>query len=407
MKNSSKILITGAGGLIGSHLVEILKDNGYNNIFTPSSRELDLREQSLVRKYFEEHKPEYVFHLAAIVGGIVANSTLPGKFAYENTIMSANILEESRKHDVKKLLVPGSSCTYPKNAVQPISEESFMEGMPEITNMAYASAKISGIIMAQSYIKQYGMDIVIPMPTNAYGENDHFDLQNSHVIPAMIMKFADAVKNNADSVTIWGTGSPKREFMHSYDSARAFLFLMENYDSRTGLLTENYNIDLIKNNLDDSGPQGGHCEALAEAIQEKLLIPDKYKKNHWIATVAPLLRNDDLLCNPSIVRSEGCLSSTNMYMSTAESRKNNWNQLEMGNAIINVGSGQEISIKELAVLVAKITGFKGEILHDLSKPDGIMRKALDSSRLFNMGFRPVIGIEEGIRRVYEAKFCEV
>ncbi|MBN8828431.1 MAG: GDP-L-fucose synthase [Sphingobacteriia bacterium] len=303
MDKNSKILITGSKGLIGSSLYEMLITQGYNNIVAPSSKELNLLDQLAVKKFFEEHKPEYVFHLAAIVGGIIANSTLGGKFLYDNTQMQLNVIHYAYLNGVKKLLFPGSACTYPKFAEQPVKEESFMTGSVEPTNIAYATAKINGIIMCQQYRSQYGTNFIVPMPTNAYGVNDSFDPTNSHVIPALIQRIHKAKTENSSEIIVWGTGKPLREFIFADDVADAFIFLMQNYNDAS---------------------------------------------------------------------------------------------------IINVGTMAEISILELTKTIAKVVGFKGEIVQDLSKPDGTPRKLLDSNKLFNLGWKPKVTLEEGITKVYKA-----
>jgi GDP-L-fucose synthase len=228
---SEKILVTGASGLIGSALVRQLKARGAKQLFTPTRAELDLRDQEFVKAWFAAHTPAYVFHLAARVGGIHANAHYPADFIYDNTAMHCNVLQSAHRHGVKKLLFPGSACTYPKLAPQPIIEEEFLNGHIEPTNIAYAAAKINGIVMAQSFARQYGMKIVAPMPTNAYGVGDNFNPEASHVIPGLMKRFHEAKQKKLPRVELWGTGSPKREFINSEDVADAFLFLMERYDS--------------------------------------------------------------------------------------------------------------------------------------------------------------------------------
>jgi GDP-L-fucose synthase len=231
MKKTSKILITGGSGMAGTALARLLHDKNYSNILSPSHQNLDLIQQDKVEDYFAQHQPEYIFHLAAIVGGIYANNTYPSDFIYNNTIMHCNILRAAHKNGARKVLFPGSACTYPKLAPQPIMEASFLDGKIESTNLAYAAAKINGIVMAQSFAKQYGLSIVIPMPTNAYGVGDNFSPEHAHVIPALIKRFHEAKLNNQLVVEIWGTGTPLREFMYVDDFASGLLFLMENYDS--------------------------------------------------------------------------------------------------------------------------------------------------------------------------------
>lgn len=302
MNLECKILVTGASGMIGSSLLKLLKKNGYKNIISPSSTELDLRNQNDVKDFFTTNKPEYIFHLAAIVGGIKANNEYPAKFIYDNTQMHLNIIKCAYDHKVKKLLFPGSACTYPKLAQQPIKEESFLSGHLEPTNIAYAAAKINGIIAAQSYQKQYGLNAIIPMPTNSYGEGDHFDIDNCHVIPALINRFYDAKINNKKNIEIWGSGNIYREFIYVDDLASALLFLMLNYNSSN---------------------------------------------------------------------------------------------------IINVGTMDEISIKDLAYKIAQIINYEGKIEFDISKPDGMKRKCLDSSKIKQMGWCAAINFDEGLKKTYQ------
>jgi len=289
MEKQSKILITGASGLIGRSLVKLLREEGYKNIFTPSHKAVDLCNQKACNAMFWAIEPEYVFHLASHVGGIADNSDHPAQFVYDNTMMHCNVFDAANQVHVKKILFPGSACAYPAIADRMIKESDFLTGPPEITNIAYAAAKINGIIMAQAYAKEYGMKVVLPMVANTYGPGD----KSSHVIPMMIEKFRSA---KAEAI-LWGTGSPLREFIHAYDVAKAFLFLMLNYDS-----------------------------------------PE----------------------------------------------------------IINVGTMQEITIEKLAVYVATCAHFHGPLEFDKTKPDGVMRKCLDSSRLRNLGWVPTIGLSEGL-----------
>lgn len=231
MQASDSILITGASGMIGSALVRLLKQGGYQNLLIPPHSELELRNQQAVLDYFSRHNPAYVFHLAARVGGIHANSKYPGQFVYDNTAMQLNVFEAARLAKVKKILFPGSACTYPKMAPQPVKIESFLDGKIEPTNLAYASAKINGLILAQSYAREYGMQVVLPMPTNTFGIGDNFDPSASHVIPALMARFHQAKENRHSSETIWGTGTPMREFIYVDDVADSFLFLMEHFQS--------------------------------------------------------------------------------------------------------------------------------------------------------------------------------
>lgn len=300
MIQSSKTLITGSTGMVGGALMRRLQPE-FKHLLTPTHAELDLRDQAKVMDYFKTHRPDYVFHLAAIVGGIHANNTYPAKFIFDNTQMHCNVIEAAHQSGVKKLLIPGSACTYPKMAPQPIPESSFLDGLIEPTNIAYAAAKINGIVMAQAYRRQYGFNTIIPMPTNAYGVGDNFNPQASHVIPALMKRFHEAKLNNLTKVTLWGSGRPLREFIYTDDLADALLFLMDEY-----------------NELD----------------------------------------------------------------------------------IINVGSGQEISIAELAGMIADVVGYQGKIELDISKPDGAPRKCLDSRQLFDLGWQPKTTLINGLNRMY-------
>ena len=301
MKTDALIYVAGHRGMVGSAIVNRLHELGYNNILTSLSKELDLRNQQAVFDFFERHKPEYVFMAAAKVGGILANDTYRGEFLYDNLMIEANVIEASRRIEVKKLLFLGSSCIYPKLAPQPLKEEYLLTGLLEHTNEPYAVAKIAGIKMCEAYRDQYGCNFISVMPTNLYGPNDNYDLNNSHVMPALISKMHTAKLNNASSVTIWGTGKPLRELMHVNDLADACVFLMLNYNDRE---------------------------------------------------------------------------------------------------FINIGYGEDISIKDLALLIKKLVGFEGEIIHDLTKPDGTPRKLMDSTKLRSLGWTPKIPLEEGIRLVY-------
>jgi len=307
MQPTDIILITGASGMIGSALVRRLKANGYTNLLTPTHSELELRDAGAVQAYFSKHKPAYVFHLAARVGGIHANSAYPAEFVFDNTSMQMNVFEAAHKHNVKKILFPGSACTYPKHAPQPVKEDEFLNGKVEPTNIAYAAAKINGIVMAQSYAKQYNMQVVVPMPTNTYGVGDNFNPEASHVIPALMKRFHEAKMNNAAEVVLWGSGSPLREFLYVDDAAGALVFLMQKRDSSD---------------------------------------------------------------------------------------------------IINVGTMQEISIRDLATAIAETVGFKGKISLDTTKPDGAPRKILDSTPLFALGWKPETSLAEGLRRMYLHHFNE-
>lgn len=304
MNHSNPILITGSTGMVGSAMVRQLRARGIP-LLTPTHAELDLRDQAKVMAYFKAHQPSAVYHLAAIVGGIHANNTYPAKFIYDNTQMHCNVIEAAHQTGVKKLLFPGSACTYPKLAPQPIPESAFLDGLIEPTNVAYAAAKINGIVMAQAYRREFGFNAIVPMPTNAYGVGDNFNPEASHVIPALMKRFHEAAQNGTREVTLWGSGTPLREFIYVDDLADALIFLMDEY-----------------------------------------------------------------------------------------------NQLD----IINVGSGQEISIAKLAREIATVVGYTGEIHLDTSKPDGAPRKCLDSTRLFEMGWRPKVTLREGLTRMFAAHF---
>ena len=304
MNKTSKIFIAGHNGMVGSAILRNLQDKGFSNFVLKSSKELDLRDAKIVADFFEEEKPEFVFLAAAKVGGIVANNTYRADFLYENLMIQNNVIHEAYKNKVEKLLFLGSSCIYPKLAPQPLKEEYLLTGLLEPTNEPYAIAKIAGIKMCDAYRSQYGCNFISVMPTNLYGPNDNYDLQNSHVLPAMIRKFHEA-KLNGTSVELWGTGSPKREFLHADDMAEACVFLMENYN--------------------ESG-------------------------------------------------------------------------------LVNIGTGEDLSIKELAEMIQKITKFEGEIIWDHTKPDGTPRKLMDVSKLHALGWKHKIALEEGITKVYHEKF---
>ncbi|MCD6039907.1 MAG: fcl 3 [Gammaproteobacteria bacterium] len=231
MDQNKKILVTGHTGMIGSAVVRLLKQRGSIQLLTPSHIELDLCNQAKVMSYFKQHSPDYVFHLAAIVGGIHANNTYPAKFIYDNTQMHCNVIEAARQSHIKKILFPGSACTYPKLASQPIKESEFLNGLIEPTNIAYAAAKINGIVMCQAYARQHQLNAIIAMPTNAYGIGDNFHPEASHVIPGLMKRFHEAKKQGLSEVVLWGTGTPLREFIYVDDLADALIFLMENYNS--------------------------------------------------------------------------------------------------------------------------------------------------------------------------------
>lgn len=312
MQKDSKIYVAGHSGLVGSAIVKNLKSKGYTNIIGKTHAELDLLDQNAVADFFKAEKPEYVFLAAAKVGGIIANNTFRAQFIYENLQIQNNIIHQSYIHNVKKLLFLGSTCIYPKEAPQPISEESLLTSPLEYTNEPYAIAKIAGIKMCESYNLQYGTNFISVMPTNLYGINDNFDLQNSHVLPALVRKMHEAKMSGAKTVEIWGSGRPMREFLHSSDMADACVFVMENID----------------------------------------------------------------------------------FADVAKDKK------EVRNTHINIGSGEEISIRDLALLIKRIVGFEGELVFDTTKPDGTMRKLSDVSKLHSLGWRNKISLEDGIKGVY-------
>ncbi|RNC72768.1 MAG: GDP-L-fucose synthase [Desulfuromonadales bacterium] len=301
MDRSAKIYVAGHRGLVGSAIVRRLQAEGYGNLLLRTSADLDLRDQGAVTAFFEQERPEYVFLAAARVGGIVANNSYPADFIYDNLMIEANVIHSAWISGVKKLLFLGSTCIYPKMAPQPIREEYLLTGPLEPTNEPYAVAKIAGITLCQSYNRQHGTRFIAAMPTNLYGPGDNFDLETSHVLPALIRKVHEAKVAGAPTVTVWGTGSPFREFIHVDDVADASVFLMACHE---------------------------------------------------------------------------------------------------GNDIVNIGSGEEISIRDLALLVKKIVGFPGELVFDTTKPDGTPRKLSDVSRLNSLGWRHRVGLEEGIASVY-------
>jgi GDP-L-fucose synthase len=313
MKKTSRIYIAGHRGLVGSAILRALTAQGYTNLLTRTRSELDLLKTDDVNNFFAREKPEYVFLAAAKVGGILANNHYPADFIRDNLILQTNIIDASRINQVDRLLFLGSSCIYPKLAPQPMPESCLLTGTLEPTNRPYALAKIAGIEMCWSYNRQYGTKYLAAMPTNLYGPNDNFDLANSHVLPALIRKTAEAIQSKAGEITVWGTGTPRRELLYSDDLADACLFLM---------------------NLDD---------------------------NRYNA-----LLNDD----------------------TAP--------------LVNIGTGEDVTIRELAEIVAKVLGFNGQLVFDLTKPDGTPRKLMDVSRLHNLGWRHTTGLEEGIRITWKA-----
>ncbi|HTB07182.1 MAG TPA: GDP-L-fucose synthase [Bacteroidia bacterium] len=302
MEKKAKIYVAGHRGMVGSAIMRRLKQLGYENIITKGSQELDLRNQQAVHDFFAEYKPEYVFLAAAKVGGIYANNTYRADFLYDNLVIEANIIHAAYSNKVKKLLFLGSSCIYPKMAPQPLKESYLLTGLLEYTNEPYAIAKIAGIKLCESYRLQYGCNFISVMPTNLYGPNDNYDLNNSHVLPALLRKFHSAKVDGKPTVEIWGSGSPMREFLHVDDLADASLFLMEKY-----------------------------------------------------------------------------------------------NEAEL----VNIGTGTDISIKDLALLIMKTAEYKGELKFDASKPDGTPRKLLDVSKLHNLGWKHKISLEAGIKMVYK------
>jgi GDP-L-fucose synthase len=302
MNKDSKIYIVGHLGLVGSSLVRNISKAGFSNILGETSKDLDLRDQSAVNKYFKEYQPDYVIHAAGKVGGIKANNTYRAEFIYDNIMMEANVIHAAHIHKVKKLLFLGSSCIYPKMSAQPIKEEYLNSGYLEPTNQPYAIAKIAGIEMCESYRTQYGSNFISAMPTNLYGTNDNYHPENSHVLPALIRRIILAKKNNDPSVTIWGSGTPRREFMHVDDLADACFFLLQNYD------------------------QAGH---------------------------------------------------------------------------VNIGWGEDVSIKELAEAIVAEVGYTGTLEFDTSKPDGTPRKLLDTTKINKLGWKPSIKLNEGLRRTIE------
>jgi GDP-L-fucose synthase len=317
MLENAKIYVAGHSGLVGSAIFRQLRDKGFVNIVVRSHSDLDLTNQVAVAEFFAYEKPEYVFLAAARVGGIYANSICPAEFIYQNLMIQSNIIHNSYLYGAKRLLFLGSSCIYPRLAPQPIKEEYLMTGSLESTNSSYAIAKISGIEMCWSYNRQYGTQFIPVMPTNLYGTNDNFDLENSHVVPALIRKVHEAKTAGADSVTIWGTGTPRREFLYVDDLAEACIHIMS--------------------------------------------LPDE--------------------------------SLNKILNETQNDLRNSW--------LINIGTGTDITIQELAKMICKVIGFRGGLVFDRSKPDGTPRKLLDISRLKALGWFHKVPLEEGIKRTYE------
>ncbi len=298
----SRIYVAGHPGLVGSAVLRRLEREGFSTILTATREQLDLRDQAAVNYWFQANRPEYVFLVAGTVGGILANSTRPAEFIYDNMMIHATVVHASHLFEVKKLLYLGSSCIYPRNCPQPMKEEHLLSGYLEPTNEPYAVAKIAGIKLCQAYRRQYGSDFISAMPTNLYGPNDNFDLESSHVLPAMIRKFHDAKAEGREEVTIWGTGSPRREFLHVDDLADACLYIMQNYD----------------------------------------------EEEH-----------------------------------------------------INVGTGEDQTIRELAELVAEIVHPGAHLVFDTTKPDGTPQKLLDVTRLHELGWKHSINLPDGIRSSYK------
>ncbi len=297
----ARIYVAGHRGLVGSAILRALAARGFRNLITATSAEVDLREQSAVHAFFKDHKPEYVYLAAARVGGILANDTYPADFLYDNLMIEANVIHAAFQHAVAKLLFLGSTCIYPKLAPQPLKEDYLLTGPLEPTNEWYAIAKIAGIKLCQAYRRQHGCSFICAMPTNLYGPGDNFDLASSHVLPALIRKFHEAKTHGAPRVTVWGSGTPRREFCHAEDCAAACLFLMERY----------------------AAPE-----------------------------------------------------------------------------IVNIGVGEDITVRQLVALVQRIVGYGGEVDWDASKPDGTPRKLVDTTKLFALGWRPRIPLEEGVARTY-------
>ena len=305
MNKSAKIYVAGHNGMVGSAIVRLLQKEGFNNLLIRRSSELDLRNQAAVNTFFREEQPEYVYLAAAKVGGIHANNQFKADFIYDNLMMECNVIHAAHENGCKKLLFLGSSCIYPKFAEQPIKEESLLTGLLEPTNEPYALAKIAGLKMCDYYREQYGVDFISLMPTNLYGPNDNYDLQNSHVIPAMLRKFHEAKIENKQAVELWGTGSPKREFLHVDDLAKACLYFMENHSVK---------------------------------------------------------------------------------------------------GTINIGTGEDVSIRDLAELIRKIVGFEGEINWNTAYPDGTPRKLLNVDKALSLGWKSQISLENGLKEVYLNKF---
>ncbi|DAB28940.1 MAG TPA: GDP-fucose synthetase [Sulfurimonas sp. UBA12504] len=328
MKKTSKIYIAGHRGLVGSAIVKNLESKGYTNLVNRTHEQLDLLNQNAVAEFFKAEKPEYVILAAAKVGGIVANNTYRADFIYENLQIQNNVIHQSYLHGVEKLLFLGSTCIYPKNAPQPMPENCLLTDTLEYTNEPYAIAKIAGIKMCESYNLQYGTNYISVMPTNLYGPNDNFDLETSHVLPALLRKMHEAKMNNTPQVEIWGSGKPRREFLYSEDMADACVFLLENREFSDVITSE------AKQSTNET-------------------------------------------CTPSSLKTQ-----------------------EIRNTHINIGTGVDISIKELAQTIQKIVGYKGELTFDDSKPDGTMVKLTDPSKLHALGWKHKVELEDGIKSMY-------
>lgn len=302
MHKTAKIYVAGHRGLVGSAIVRMLEHQGYSNLVFRSSRDLDLRNQAAVNEFFQQEQPAYVFLSAGKVGGIIANNTFRADFIYDNLMMAVNVIHAAHQYKVKKLLYMGSSCIYPKLAAQPLKEDYLLTGPLEATNEPYAIAKIAGIKLCEAYRDQYNDHFISVMPTNMYGPNDNYHPEHSHVLPALIRRFHEAKETNAPEVVIWGSGTPKREFLYSDDLADACIFLMEHYDEKE---------------------------------------------------------------------------------------------------FVNIGCGEDISIKELALTIKAITGYQGQLVFDSTKPDGTPRKLLDVSKLHGLGWKHKVLLQDGIKKAYE------
>jgi GDP-L-fucose synthase len=318
MDKDSKIYIAGHRGLVGSALLRQFSARGYHNLVLRTHDELELRDQADVKSFFIKEKPEYVVLAAAKVGGIHANNTYPAEFIYDNLVIQSNVIHSAWQNNVSRLLFLGSSCIYPKEAPQPLTEECLLTGPLESTNRPYALAKIAGIEMCWSYNRQYGTKYVAVMPTNLYGPNDNYDLNNSHVMPALIRKMHEAKQSDSREVVVWGTGTPRREFLYSEDMADASLYLLEQPEDK----------------------------------------------------LAGLFNNDQ----PPLV---------------------------------NIGCGEDLTIRELAEMVAEVVGYKGRLVFDTSKPDGTMRKVLDVKRINSLGWKHKMRLKEGIGMSYQDMLSQI